>query len=101
MIIFLPSPFSFGQQSQRDPFISLVTEDGRLLTFKEKKSDELSLDGILYDPYGRASAMINAEIVQIGDWIGGYQVYKIESDKVILLKEGKELILKLEKEEEK
>jgi hypothetical protein len=92
---------SLSDEEFRDPFVNLVTEDGRLITFKEKKKDELELEGILYDPYGRASAIVNSQIVRIGDWVGEYQVYRIEKDRVIFLKEGKEFIVKLEKEEGK
>jgi ABC-type microcin C transport system permease subunit YejE len=101
IFLFLFSLSIFAEEQRRDPFISLVTEDGRLITFKEKKKDELEVEGILYDPYGRASAIVNSQIVRIGDWIGEYQVYRIEKDRVIFLKEGKEFIVKLEKEEEK
>jgi len=101
IFLFLFSLPSLSDEQFRDPFVSLVTEDGRLITFKEKKKDELELEGILYDPYGRASAIVNSQIVRIGDWVGEYQVYRIEKDRVIFLKEGKEFVIKLEKEEGK
>ncbi|MCM8791775.1 MAG: hypothetical protein NC826_01280 [Candidatus Omnitrophica bacterium] len=99
IILFFFLTFIWGEQLSRDPFISLVTEDGRLINFKDNKENQLELEGILYDHYGRAAAIVNSEIVRIGDWIGEHQVYKIERDRVILLKEGKEYILKLEKGE--
>jgi hypothetical protein len=101
IIIFLSPLYALAEEQYRDPFVSLVTEDGRLISFKEKKKDALELEGILYDPYGRASAIVNSQIVRIGDWIGEYQVYRIEKDRVIFLKEGKEFVVQLEKEEEK
>jgi len=101
-IIFIILLFSLTRADEerlRDPFVSLVTEDGRLIVFKQKKQTQLELEGILYDPAGRAAALINSEIVRIGDWVGDYQVYRIEPDKVIFLKDGNEFVIKLEKEE--
>ncbi|MCM8757610.1 MAG: hypothetical protein NC903_00935, partial [Candidatus Omnitrophica bacterium] len=84
---------------QRDPFISLITPDGRLIFVEEEKKEELKLEGILYNPYGGSSVIVNGEILKIGDWIGNYQVYKIELNKVVFLKEGNEVVISLEKEE--
>jgi len=103
ILIMLSSLYKiiWADEQERDPFISLVTEEGRLITFMEKKQDQLELQGILYDSYGRSSAIVNSQVLRIGDWIGEYQVYQIHPDKVIFLKEGKEFVIKLEKEEEK
>ncbi len=90
----------YNSQERRDPFIALVTKDGRLLKLEIRRSDKIELEGIISDPQGLSYAIVNKEIVSIGDWIGEYQVYKIESEKVIFLKEVKELEVELEREEE-
>ena len=99
--------FSFAQeqrepnrtQDSRDPFITLVTDDGRLLKFKREAQGPLQLEGIIYDAQGLSYAVVNKEVVRIGDWVGEYQVYKIKENKVIFLKEGKETEVELKKEE--
>jgi hypothetical protein len=97
--VFAEKTLSSGSVEKRDPFISLVTEDGRLLKLATRNAGELNLDGIIYDANGLSCAMINKEIVRIGDWVGDYQVYKIENDKVILLKDGIEKEIEPNKEE--
>lgn len=97
--IFSEGTLPSGRGDKRDPFMSLVTEDGRLVQLSSRGSGELEIDGIIYDENGLSCAMINKEIVRIGDWVGDFQVYKIENDKVILLKDGEETEIKVNKEE--
>jgi hypothetical protein len=93
--------FIYDPQGKPDPFSPWVTSDGRLqiLESREKKgSSELSLEGIIYDKYGLSYAVVNGEVVKIGDSIDGYQVLKIEEKRVIFIKEGelKEMEIKEE-----
>ncbi|RKY31104.1 MAG: hypothetical protein DRP74_05615, partial [Candidatus Omnitrophota bacterium] len=96
--------FIYDSQSKRDPFIALVTPDGRLLHLvqqqEEEKKEYLSLQGIMYYEEGSSYAIINQEIVKANDRVGEYLVYKVERSKVILVKGHKYMELKLEKEEE-
>jgi hypothetical protein len=87
-------------KDRRDPFISLVTNDGRLLYLKHKKIDDsLNLEGVIHDEYGISYAIVNGSVVRIGDSIGNYQVLKIEKNKVIFIKEGQTTEIELKKEE--
>jgi hypothetical protein len=94
--------FKYSAASRRDPFIPLVTSDGRLLkldTEQENKST-LLLEGIIYDKSGISYAVVNGNVVKIGDSIADYQVLKIEADKVVFIKEGQTQEIILKKEEE-
>lgn len=93
--------FKYDSKGKRNPFIPLVTDDGRLLKFEEEEgvSKNLWLEGIIYDKYGLSWACVNGEIVKIGDKIGAYQVLKIEEDKVVFIKDGELLKVELKKEE--
>jgi len=89
-------------KDRRNPFIPLVTPDGRLLVLdKEKKSSDLLVEGIIYDKFGRSFALVNGSVVAVGDFVGGYQVLKIEENKVIFIKGGEAREGKINKEEEK
>lgn len=90
--------FKYNAKGRRNPFIPLVTSDGRLLKLeKEGDASGLLLEGIIYDKYGRSYAIVNGEIVKIGDAIGDYQVLKIENNKVIFIKEGQPMEVELKK----
>jgi hypothetical protein len=93
--------FIYDPQGKPDPFSPWVTSDGRLqiLESREKKdASELSLEGIIYDKYGLSYAVVNGEVVKIGDSIDGYQILKIEEKRVIFIREGelKEMEIKEE-----
>ncbi len=79
-----------------------MDKDGRYLTEIElpSSSDVLNLSGILWDPEGKSSALINNQVVKIGESICDFTVDHISKDSVIISKEGKEFILKVSKEEE-
>jgi hypothetical protein len=91
---------AYDDKGKRDPFIPLVTPDGRLLNLdKEEVKGDLSLEGIIYDKHGRSYAIVNSAVVGISDFIGAYQVLKIEENKVIFIKEGQTTEVILKKEE--
>jgi hypothetical protein len=91
----------YDARGKRNPFTPLVTSDGRLLKLdKEEGTKTLSIEGIIYDEHGLSYAIVNAEVVKIGDEIAGYQVLKIEKNKVIFIKEGQPLEIEFKKEEE-
>ena len=106
--ISLITNFSLAQKQQmrykdkqadiRDPFIALVTDDGRLLKLERKSSGPVEVEGIIYDSLGVSYVFVNKEILGIGDWVGEYQVYKIEKERVVFLKEGEEMEILIKEE---
>jgi len=98
--LYAQGQFVYDAKGKRDPFIPLVTPDGRLLNLKQQEEKgDLTLEGIIYDKYGLSYAIVNGEIVKIGDKVGEYQVLRIESNKVIFLKQGEPTEIELKKEE--
>ncbi len=92
--------FTYDARGKRDPFIPLVTPDGRLLKLeKEETLSGLSLEGIIYDEHGLSCAIVNGEVVRVSDKVGDYQVLKIEKNKVIFIKSGQTLEVELKEEE--
>lgn len=99
--LFSPAQGSGGGdfKERRDPFIPLVTSDGRLLMLKaEEGKKEVNLDGIIYDPNGLSYAVVSGIVAKIGDKVGDYQVLKIEEKKVTFIREGEILEVELRKE---
>ena len=99
--IFAQDEFKYDAKEKRNPFIPLVTPDGRLISNLEKKEGAvgLSLEGIIYDKGGLSYAIVNGVVVKISDKVGDYQVLKIEEKRVIFIKEGEPLEVELKKEE--
>lgn len=93
--------FVYNDKGKRDPFIPLVTPDGRLLKLdKEEGTVGLLIEGIIYDEHGLSYAIVNGDAVKTGDRIGNYQVLKIRRDSIVFIKEGQPIELKLNKEGE-
>jgi len=101
VLSFAQEQFVYDAKGKRNPFIPLVTPDGRLVKLEQGFSKTgLSLEGVIYDANGISYAIVNGEVVKIGDIAGdNYQVLKIEQDKVIFIKEGQTTEEILKKEE--
>jgi hypothetical protein len=98
---FAQEGFIYDAKGKRNPFIPLVTADGRLLKLeKEEGQVGLLLEGIIYDKHGLSYAIVNGEVVKIGDIISDYRVLKIEKNKVIFIKDGQPVEIELKKGEE-
>jgi len=95
--------FIYDAQGKRNPFIPLVSSDGRYLQLDQEqtaqKKEELVLEGIIYDKYGISYAVVGGEVVRIGDNIRDYQVLKIEKSKVVFIKDGQLKTVEIIKEE--
>ena len=97
---FSQEEFKYDAEKQRNPFVPLVTPDGRLLTLKQAPVvKQLALQGITFDEGGLSFCVINGEVARVGDQIDNYLVIKIEKEKVILSKEGETIEMELRKEE--
>jgi len=95
--------YEYDDGQKRDPFIPLVTDDGRYVQLersqKEQEEAELKLEGIIYDKYGLSYAIVNGSVVKVGDTIAEYQVLKIEENKVVFIREGQAKDVFLQKED--
>ncbi|MDO8489665.1 MAG: hypothetical protein Q7S42_06135 [Candidatus Omnitrophota bacterium] len=101
-LVFGQEEFIYNAKGKRNPFIPLVTGEGRLLKLDKQEavsSGGLLIEGIIYDKLGRSFAIVNGEVVGIGDPVGDYQVLKIYENKVIFIKNGEPFEVELTKEE--
>jgi hypothetical protein len=105
IVVGLNTNFALAQKQAvsykdtRDPFIALVTDDGRLLKLERKSSGPMEVEGIIYDAHGLSYIIVKGDVFGIGDWVGEYQLYKIEKNRVVFLKEGEETEVLVKEEE--
>ncbi|MDD5129492.1 MAG: hypothetical protein PHS66_00345 [Candidatus Omnitrophica bacterium] len=101
-LVFGQEGFVYNAKGKRNPFIPLVTPEGRLLKLDKRENTApqgLAIEGIIFDKFGRSFAIVNAEVVGIGDMVGDFQVLKILENKVIFIRSGELLEVELNKEE--
>ncbi|MCQ9208024.1 MAG: DUF2531 family protein [Omnitrophica bacterium] len=94
--------FIYQDKGRRDPFRPLVDENGQYVLGAERpySSGVLNLSGILWDSQGKSSALINNQVVKIGESISGFTIENITKDSVTLSKDGKEYTIELSIEKE-
>lgn len=86
------------RRTDRDPFWPLVTEDGKLVQgFDVLTLENFYLEGIVWDAGGDSVVMINGMVLRKGDRIGGFEILKIESNRVTLRAGNERRYLNLEK----
>lgn len=100
-ILSAQEEFKYNPQGKRDPFVPLVTSDGKLLNPEpaENNKQELILEGIIYDKNGISYAIINGLITKVGEKAGEFHVLRIDNNKVMFIKDGQLSEVKLKEEE--
>ncbi len=95
-----PSDFVYDDHGKRDPFWSLLGSRGTILNFdNDLQASDMVLEGILVEPNGDSVAIINGNIIKVGDKVGFFIVKEIQVN-VVVLGKGQEIVtLKLKKEE--
>ena len=100
----LPEKFAYDSHGKRNPFIPLVTSAGVLLRLEDseekKPGGDLALEGIIYDEKGISYAIVNGNVVKVGDSVGDYQVLKVQKNKVVFIKNNQNFEIELKKEDE-
>jgi len=98
---FAQDDFIYDAKGEHNPFMPLVTPEGMLIKLKpHSTTGKLDLEGIIYDKISMSYAIVNGLVVKIGDFVGDYQVLKIEENKVVFIKDGQPFEVDLKKEEE-
>lgn len=92
--------FTYDAKGKRNPFIPLVTPDGRLVKLEQDQGgQDVAIQGIIFDKHGVSYAIVNSNVVGVGDNIGDYRVLKIMPNKVIFIKDGQAVEIGMAKEE--
>ncbi|MFH1045463.1 MAG: hypothetical protein V1727_00680 [Candidatus Omnitrophota bacterium] len=84
--------FAYKDSGKRDPFIALVSEQGRYIAESGEmySSNELRVSGILWDPEGKSSALINDQMVAEGETFYGFLIKEIRQDHVTVSRDGQD-----------
>lgn len=91
--------FVYNDNGKRDPFWPLVSPGGAVLVYGEDvEFADMTLEGIIFDPKGERLAIVNGKVVKPSDSVGGFVVFSVQEDSVVLQKDGQEFILQLKKE---
>lgn len=90
---------TYSPQSKRDPFVPLVSPAGYLINLEEEEDTVMRLEGIMYDPKGDSMAIINGELLRVGESIDDAVVSKIEPNKVVIIKDNQNIEIELRREE--
>lgn len=89
-LAFAQADFVYQSKGKRNPFIPLVSKDGRLMKLEKEeggKQSDLLVDGLIYDKHGVSYALVNGRVVGTGDYAGEYRVLKISKDRIAFLKD--------------
>ena len=90
---------TYDSLGYRDPMMPLVTTSGLIRDFgPASTSSDSHLEGIVYDEDDNSLAIIDGEIVTVGDVVGGMRILEIQKDGVIIQKDGQLREIKLEEE---
>jgi len=81
------NPFKIAENETPQP-----TPSSRTNHVKHEKAPELTLQGIIWDERA-PTALINGEIVGKGDAILGFRVMEVHKERVVLSKNGRQLVL--------
>jgi hypothetical protein len=89
--------FVYDSRDNRDPFMPLLTKDGRPITTYSRIGSihDIIVEGILYDPQGASLVIINDMILKQADTINGVTVKKIEKNSVLLSFKGEDHTFKI------
>ncbi|MCR4336282.1 MAG: hypothetical protein NUV91_00545 [Candidatus Omnitrophica bacterium] len=93
-------PFVYDDHGKRDPFWRLVLPNGSVVNYdRDLLATDLVVEGIVSDAAGKNVAIINGQILKIGDPIGAYTIKSIESDGITIEKGQEIMTLKIKKED--
>ena len=79
-----PSPDKlYDARGRRDPFVPLVTQTTRQVAsglIGVQSIDEISIQGVIYDPKKGSMVIVNGSLLKEGEEEGTVKVLKIETD---------------------
>jgi len=84
--------FVYDSCENRDPFMPLITKDGKPLAthVKIRSIGDVAVEGLLYDPMGDSIVIVNDVILKKGDTASEITVKDIRKDSVTLSFKGKD-----------
>ncbi len=91
--------FIYDSKNKKDPFIPLVTSDGYILSFEPlHEAGDIRLEGIIYDNNSKSFAIINGQVMGIGDKIGSFEILNVYSNGVEFLQGSKKIRIEIKED---
>ncbi|MBN1405509.1 MAG: hypothetical protein JW946_03225 [Candidatus Omnitrophica bacterium] len=93
--------FRYNAMDVRDPFMPLVTKDGKIAYGYSaiKNIGDLRLEGIVFDPSAGSIAIINGALLRKNETIGNIKLLDVEQNRVKILFNQKEYFINLKNED--
>ncbi len=96
---------SSDDNHNRNPFVALITPDGRLIRStppaEAVQQKDIVIEGVMVDNSGKSYVVGNGEVATVGEMLGGFKVVGIDQRKVVLSKDGQIKEVQINKEEDK
>ena len=98
ILISMLQGFDYNAKDKRDPFVPLASKDGYYLSDSHAVKDikDIRLEGIVWDNKKGSIAIINSEIITIGQSIGDFKLLDIEENSVVFDLDGESIRIELE-----
>ena len=92
--------FIYESGDRRDPFVPLLRRGVQHVAGLEgiSSSDDIRLEGIIYDPSGESMVVLNGVILKEGDRTSNIAIGKIMERSAVVYVSGKPFIIKLMQE---
>ena len=98
--IVLENDFTYDDAGKRDPLWPLLGSRGVVIHYdKDIAVSDMVLEGVVVEPTGESVAVINGNIVKLGDQVGMFVIKAIQKNSVLLEKGQEIFTLKIKKEE--
>jgi len=83
--------FVYDSKEKRDPFLSLIGKNVKLTDVELLESiDDVRVEGVIIEPNRVSSAIVNGQILKVGDFMGGYKLEKVTRYSIIMTRDGKQ-----------
>lgn len=91
------APFVYDAEGMRDPFMALVTKDGKLnVVYGTINSiNDIKLEGIIYDPNGDSIVILNDEVLKKDQSSNNITILDIQRNNVKISLYNKEYTLEM------
>jgi len=83
----------YDSEGRRDPFVKVSTEAAAIGGVRGR------LQGIIYDPQKQSFAIFGGRTYKVGEGVGNLIIKKIQKDRVVVLVNGEEKVLRIREEE--
>ncbi len=99
--VSVESSVVYDSHGKRDPFTPLVTTSTHEVSglYGIESVDDLTVEGVIYDPKNGSIAVINGSVIKEGEEIGGLKVLRIQPEGVYVSLNGSEAYKPLYQEE--